>query len=319
MNIEINKSSAKLFFNSFLDKNREDSYMSVLGKVRIARNPFLLIYRFPVLFIILLCIVYAILFMPFYSRAQEQVPQHFFDDAKYFSEDKAEKLESLCLEYGEMVNANIVMLIEDGIKSGAWKGFMEDFYDSNSDELGNCALLLLDVNKKERRIEIQGYGEMEYIITDSRIEHIIDSIFDDLKAGKYYCALAAFPVLVKQYYDNGYGEDARTHTERDNETYDPYYYKKRNATPYFIICIPIALVMGGIFTGVMVVHSGGKTTANFRNYMDGNRKSLIGRYDRYTHTTTSKRRKPQQNSSHGGGGGGVSHGGSSHSGGGRSF
>lgn len=294
--------------------------MSVLGKFRITRNPFLLIYRFPVLFMLLLySFLFAIFFMPSYSRAQEQATQHFFDDAKYFSKDKAEKLESLCLEYGEIVNANIVMLIEDGIKSGGWKSFMEDFYDSNSDELGDCALLLLDVNKKERRIEIQGYGEMEYIITDSRIEHIIDSIFDDLKAGKYYRALAAFPPLVKQYYDSGYGEDARTHTERDNETYDLYYYKKRNTTLYFVLCIPIALVIGGILTGVMAVHSGGKNTTNFRNYMDGNRRNLIGRYDRYTHTTKSKRRKPQQSSSHGGGGGGVSHGGSSHSGGGRSF
>lgn len=289
-----------------LEKNRND-------------NPFFQqIHRFLIL-PALYSFLFALFFIPSYSKAQEQVSKHFFDDANYFSEEKAEKLESLCLEYGEIVNANIVILIEDGIESGGWKEFMENFYDSyGADVLGNCAMLLLDINEKERRIEIQGYGEMEYIITDSRIESIIDSIFDDLKAGKYYRALVAFPPLVKQYYDSGYGEDARKHTEEDNENYNPYYYEKKNTVLYFIVCIPIAFLFGGIFTGILVVHSGGKNTAGFRNYMDENRRNLIGRYDRYTHTTTSKRRKPQQNDNHSSGGG-VSHGGSSHSGGGRSF
>ena len=179
-------------------------------------------------------------------------------------------------------------------------------------------MLLLDVNEEERRIEIQGYGEMEYIITDARIEDIIDEIFDDLKAGKYYKALASFPVLVAQYKDMGYGQDARKHTQQDNETYDPYYYEKKNSSIYFLCCIPIALIIGGIVTAVLVVRSGGATTTTFHNYINENRRSLIGRYDRYTHTTTSKRRKPRDTTNHSGGGG-VSSGGHSHSGGGRSF
>lgn len=259
-----------------------------------------------------LTIILSIFLLPSDCKAQEQVSKHVYDHADYFSKEKLEALESLCLDFGKQADANIILLIEDGVKNGNWKAFMEDFYDTNDTNdtsLGNCAMLLLDINKEERRIEIQGYGEMEYIITDARIEIIIDEIFDDLKAGKYYKALAAFPPLVAEYQDMGYGEDARKHTLLDNKSLSP--------TFYFLCCIPIAFIIGGITTGIMVMQSGGSVTTTFHNYMDKNRRSLIGRYDRYTHTTTSKRRKPKENNNHSGGG--VSHGGHSHSGGGRSF
>lgn len=269
---------------------------------------------------IIISIITAIFCLPSFCKAQEQASRHVYDNAGCFSEKKIDQLESLCFDFGEQADANIILLIEDGVKNGGWKEFIEDFYDENAAELGSSAILLLDINKNERRIEIQGYGEMEYIITDARIEDIIDAIFQDLKAGKYYKALAAFPSLVAQYSSIGYGEDARQHTQQDNENYDPYYYKEKNTSVYFLYCIPAALVIGAVVTGIMVMQSGGSTTTTFRSYMDEDRRSLIGRYDRYTHTTTSKRRKPKENSNHGGGsGGGVSSGGHSHSGGGRSF
>lgn len=264
----------------------------------------------------------AVILVPSLCMAQEQIEQHVYDDAGYFSMAEAEELESLCLKYGEASDSNIILLIENGVENGGWKVFMEDFYDANEDVLGNAAMLLLDVNEEERRIELQGYGEMEYYISDSRIEDMIDEMIDDLKAGEYYTALASFPVMVKDYYDRGYAEDARTHTEADNESYDPYYYEKEEEAGILKICLlalPVALVIGVVGTAVMVYQSGGKDTTTFHSYMDESRRNLIGRYDRYTHTTTSKRRKPQEHNNSGGAGGGVSSGGNSHSGGGRSF
>jgi uncharacterized protein len=272
----------------------------------------------------------ALLFVflvPKYSMAQEQIENHVIDGAGYFTEDEIEELEALCLSYGEESDSNIVMLVEDGIESGGWKTYMEDYYDENAPLLGNCALLLLDVNEKERRIEIQGYGEMEYYLTDERIETVIDNMLDDLKAGDYYSALASFPAMVYRCYEYGYGEDARTHTEEDNESYDPYYYEESSGVPVFftycLMALPVALIFAGIGTFVLAHGAGGRDTTNFRSYMDNGKNGLIGRYDRYTHTTTTRRRKPQDNGGRGhsghAGGGGVSSGGHSHSGGGRSF
>lgn len=262
----------------------------------------------------------TVMLVPSLCMAQEQIERHVYDNAGYFSMAEAEELESLCLKYGEASDSNIILLIENGVENGGWKTFMEDFYDANEDVLGNAAMLLLDVNEEERRIEMQGYGEMEYYISDSRIEDMIDGMIDDLKAGEYYTALASFPVMVKDYYDHGYAEDARTHTETDNENYDPYYYEKEaGILETCLLALPVALIIGAAGTAVMVYQSGGKDTTTFRSYMDEDRRNLIGRYDRYTHTTTSRRRKPQEHDNSGGGGGGVSSGGNSHSGGGRSF
>lgn len=264
----------------------------------------------------------AVLFVPSFSMAEEQITQHIYDHAGYFSEEEAEELEELCLEYGEAADANIVLLIEDGVKNKKWKEFLEDFYDENEDALGDAALLLLDINEEERRIEIQGYGEMEYYISDRRIDGMIAQMMPDLKSGDYYAALSSFPVMVKDFYDSGYGEDARKHTEADNENYDKYYYEKEEKNPLLtsmLIAFPISLVVAGIGTFLMAHRTGGVDTTTFHSYMNEGRQNLIGRYDRYTHTTTSKRRKPQENHNSGGGGGGVSSGGNSHSGGGSSF
>lgn len=273
---------------------------------------------------LLMGIFMVVLFLPSFCMAQEQITQHIYDHAGYFSTEEAEELEELCLEYGEAADANIVLLIEDGVKNKKWKEFLEDFYDENEDALGDAALLLLDINKEERRIEMQGYGEMEYYISDSRIDDMIAKMLPDLKSGDYYTALSSFPVMVKDYYDSGYGEDARQHTEADNENYDPYYYEKEEENPLLtsmLIAFPISLVVAGVGTFLMAHRAGGADTTTFHSYMNESRQNLIGRYDRYTHTTTSKRRKPQENhnSGGGGGGGGVSSGGNSHSGGGSSF
>ncbi len=273
------------------------------------------------LFFLFFCFL-SVLWAPQPCLAQEQAEQHVYDDAGYFKKKEENQLEDLCLAYGEEIDANIVMLIEDGVENKAWKQFLEDFYDAH-ETLGDCALLLLDINEEERRIEIQGYGEMEYIITDTRIDTIIDAMIDNLSSGEYYSALIQFPTLVKRYHDMGAGSDARTHTGHDNEIYNPYYYEKEKENKIVHSCmlaLPAALLIGGIGTGIFVYNSGGKMTSTYHNYMDESRQSLIGRYDRYTHTTRSERRKPQETHSGGGGhGGGVSSGGSSHSGGGRSF
>lgn len=257
---------------------------------------------------------------PSHSLAAEQMEQHVYDYAGYFSEKEVKQLEKLCLEYGETSDANIIILIEDGVKNKAWKEYLEDFYDAHDTILGNAALLLLDVNEEERRIEIQGYGDMEFYLSDTRIDDMIDEMLPDLKAGRYGTALASFPQMVKAYYDGGYGEDARQHTQADNERYDKYYRtEEKSLLRKSLIALPISLVIAGVVTFFMAHKAGGQDTTTFHSYMNENRQNLIGKYDRYTHKTTSKRRKPQNNNSSGGGGGGVSSGGHSHSGGGSSF
>jgi len=281
-----------------------------------------ILFFFPLLFLLA---VFETLAYPFTSSvcyAQVQVEKHVRDHAEYFSEDEIVSLEAACVKYGEQSDANIVLLIEDGVPGKQWKRFLEDAYDAEDNELGDCVMVLLDINEEERRIEIQGYGAMEYIISDSRIDDIIDAIYDDLVDGDYYGALTAIPPMVYDYSIKGTASDARTHTQKDNENYDPYYYENKTNVPlFFLLAVPISFVIGGVSVAVMAYHSGGKTTTNFQSYQSPGSRGLIGRYDRYTHTTTTKRAKPKEDADGGGSshGGGISSGGNSHSGGGRSF
>jgi len=274
------------------------------------------LFLFCMLFLMAVCPQRAV------CSATEQAAVHVWDNAGFFSDDEIQDLEAICIKYGDLSEANIIFLIENGVKNKAWKEFLEKYYDANEEELGDCVEVLLDLNKEERHIEIQGYGEMEYIVSDNRIDEIINEILGDLKNGDYYDALEAIPPMVYDYYTEGRAEDARTHTQADNEkAWADNRVEKTDPAVYFLICIPIALAIGGVSVGVMAYQSGGRVTTNHRSYQDAGSRGLIGRYDRYTHTTTTRRQKPKDPPPDMGGssGGGVSSGGNSHSGGGASF
>ena len=67
-----------------------------------------------------------VMLLPVISTAQEQISQHVYDRAGYFSSEEIQQLEALCLESGENSDSNIILLIEDGVEGKQWKKFMED-------------------------------------------------------------------------------------------------------------------------------------------------------------------------------------------------
>lgn len=229
------------------------------------------------------------------------------DEAGLLTESELLELETLCRETGALYNIDIIVHTVQSIPDTR-KQFIEDYYDANDTVLTDAAILLLNMDPNDRGVEIQGYGQCEFNLSDDRIESMLDAILPYFSDGNYLGGLQEF-VSQTDYYMNVTPTVTMSHAEME---------ASENAIPH-LRNFGIALVIGAVAVVIMVFTSGSRITTNQGTYLDRNDSRILGRYDRYIRTTTTKRPKPKETSSGGSGGGGVSSGGNSHSGGGRSF
>jgi uncharacterized protein len=270
--------------------------------------------------------------------------QKVYDYYGYFTQEEMKNLEEISAEYGEEGKIDIVMIIADGLGGKTPKKYMEDFYDEMGfgydQEFGDTSMILINLEKDNRWVEIQSYGQAQYYINNDRTEYILDDVADILKNQKYYDALEEFAKQAAYYMneekgvkipsstDVGSGSSDSVPDDYGNESYDgdSDYYGEKEENIFFNTWaqLVIALVIGGVTVGVMAATSGGTVTVDNRTYLDAGNSSVVASRDDYIRTTTTRVRKPQNNDNNNSGprssgGGGVSSGGNSHSGGGRSF
>ena len=247
--------------------------------------------------------------------------QKLYDNGGILTGSEQSEIESLCDEYSQKADADIIILTENGIDTNR-KTFIEDFYDSNDTVLTDSIILLINMDPDNRGVEVQGYGQAEFNLSDSRLEKILDDITPMLKDGNYYDAMKEYVLKAEHYMNSGPDTDYQ-HTEQDNANYNENYYEDSQKAKK--INIPVLLLIsaaiGGITVGVMAYRSGGKMTVSQGTYLSEGNSRILARHDRYIRTSTTKTKRPDPSSGSSGssGGGGVSSGGSSHSGAGRSF
>lgn len=254
---------------------------------------------------------------------------HVQDLADILSSEEEEALREECSFIGEAQEIDIIILTTDYTKDTR-KAYLEEFYDSHDDVLSDAVLILVDMDPDNRGVEIQGYGQCEFSISDDRIEAILDEIVPYLSDGDYYNAFSAYIYKVDNYMSMEVGSNY-VHTEEDNLNYNENYYEDAQAEEVSFLDLTlfnllIAAVVGGISVGIMAlttIFSKSKMTTNGNTYINAKNSRVLGHWDRYIRTTTTRTPKPQNNNPHNGGsgfgGGGVSGSGHSHSGGGRSF
>lgn len=251
--------------------------------------------------------------------------EHVQDLADILTDEEEASLQEECISVGENNEIDILILTTDSVPVNR-KVYLEDFYDANDTVLTDAVLILVNMEPDNRGVEIQGYGQCEFSISDDRIEQILDEIVPYLSDGDYYGAFSSYINEVDHYMSIEATSDY-VHTEQDNLNYNENYYEDahpdkgellRKKTLFNLL---IAVIAGAVSVSVMLIHSKGEITVNSNTYLDPKNSRLLGHWDRYIRTTTTRVRKPQNNNSSGGfsGGGGVSSGGHSHSGGGRSF
>ncbi len=258
----------------------------------------MMIKRYTRSFTFLIIFILCLAFLPTTSVMAKEAPVSFVDDgANLFSEEEELKLSVKIQAIQKKYDADVVILTVEDRGPISSTRYVENYIDENCD-LGrfkeNVTILFID--KLDRYVEIQGYGNCEYFINNDRIDSILDDIEVDLHFDEYFDACTTALHEISYYYG-----------------------LNPNMLTWTWLHAVVALIIGAIVTIVMVSHSKGKVTTNSRTYLDTAHSGLVAKRDMYV--TTTVRRTRIQSSSSGGSrsGGGRSSGGRSHSGGGRHF
>ncbi|MGB8454325.1 MAG: TPM domain-containing protein [Anaerocolumna sp.] len=292
----------------------------------------------PAAFIMLL--LFAVLstgftFAPLKASAAPE-DQKVYDFYGLFSEAEVTDLEADCAKYGEEGKIDIVMVITDALQGKSRTKYLEDFYDEYgfgyNQEFGDAAIILVNMDRDDRGVEIQGYGNAEYYLNNDRIEYMLDDIAAMLSDGNYYNAMEEFAKQSAYYMNEEKGVDTTNIPSEDADSGNYYgesgyagpsdYYGEKDDNIFYntFLQLAIAVIIGAVTVGVMAANSGGRVTVHNRTYLDEQHSGVVANRDDYIRTTTTRVKKPTNNN--GGGrssGGGISSGGHSHSGGGRSF
>lgn len=193
------------------------------------------------------------------------------------------------------------------------KYFLEECTDALCDgdyAKEDMTIMLLNLDKQDRGVCIQGYGLCETRVNDIRIEYILGDVIEWFSDDEYVYGMKLFATEAAYY--------ARS---ADYSQYykDNSFKGKMHRMPWAINLLgPAGIALMGIL--LMKGSGGGKMTANGLTYIQNGISGLTAKKDDYVRTSVSRSYSPMSSGSGGSrSGGGTSRGGRSHSGGSRRF
>lgn len=252
--------------------------------------------------------------------------QFVYDYADVFTGSEEEKLQELCGKVGKELGLDLVVVTATDLGEGTDGAYLSDsaveniernyadyFYDYGGySESG--VLYLLDLDYDGIYVSTTGLG-MVYI-NDYDVEEILDAIWEEYYDYYYYDSALAFVDAVEdiveprkddgdfeeledKWYDEGYhdyGDFVAVYGSEVDEAFEETFFT-RFQNPLFTLAV--AAVIALIVVLIMCFSTSPKMTAGSRTYMKQGSFKILGRYDRFTHTTTTSH---TVSSSSGGGG-----------------
>lgn len=254
-------------------------------------------------------------------HAQEQ---RVFDDADLFTAAQEQALEDSAAALRAQMNMDVVIVTTADAKGKSARAYADDYYDDNGFGVGkrdDGVLFLIDMDNREAYIST--CGNMIDLLTDGRIDSMLDGVVPNLQQKDYAGAAQAFLSQTQTYFEAGpvYGQ-----YQYDTETGER---TDANKFPYalrIVICVAVAAIAGGITVWSVKSRYSMKTEAYTYPYRDKSALSLYVQQDRFLHQTLTSRQIPKPQSSAGSSGSSMqrssthrSSSGRSHGGGGRKF
>lgn len=142
-----------------------------------------------------------------------------FDDAGLFTGDETTKLETRIDEVRDAQNVDVAVLTVEDAEGKTAEEYADDFYDSHGLGVGEDASgLLLSIDMDNREIYISTSGYALRVLTDARIEKVLDAAYDSVADGQY--AEGALEALdsIENYLELGVPEGQYT---EEREEWEP--------------------------------------------------------------------------------------------------
>lgn len=238
------------------------------------------------------------------------------DQAGLFTLEEISQMEQLASTINQEIKGE-VFVITTTSNTESPETFSDNYLRERIGNDNNGAVLLLDMNQRE--IYLSTSGNMIDYLTDSRIDTILDSVFDQMRNENYGQAAINYLTLTQDFIKKGVPGG---HYRIDRETGKITRYKVLTGFEIFI-ALTIAFISAGIFFIFVKSRYQLKSGTYTYPFNEKSNFKLLSKEDRLVNSFVTTRRipKPPSNSGGGGGGGSTTHssGGGTFGGGGRSF
>ena len=252
-------------------------------------------------------VLFSVLFLLTVSATT--YPSRVYDEAQLLSAEEVEGLEGEIRAVKESTGLDFAVVTTDDAGGMTAREYANHFYDSNAIGAGqskNGALFLIDMDNREAYIVTNGFATN---CLNSRVQDILDEVFEYLPDGKYYESAIAF-LETSEYYIN----TNSNHYDPVSDTVTEHHFYQ---TWEIVLAILLPLVVAGAVFGIVcgLYSRTGKTVPY--PFRQQSKLDLTQAEDQFINTTVTTRRI--ESSSGGGRAGGGSGGGGGRGGGGRSF
>jgi len=216
----------------------------------------------------------------------------------------------------EKYQMNFVIVTTNDAEGKTATAYADDFYMDygfyDNEEKGG-AIFLIDMDNRELRIETA--GNMQYYLTDDRIEQVLDAGYNNLTEGQYYDCFSNLLEQTQAFIEEGVPSNQYIY---DTETGEIKRY--RSIRPIEILIAVLAALLAGGITCAAVI---GKYRLKWGTYKYPFREksslALTGKEDRFINQIVNTRHIPRNPPPSAGGGGGAGRSSTHTSGGGGSF
>lgn len=252
------------------------------------------------------------------------------DMANLFSYEQEQDLSNKSASIAKSTSINIVIVTTNFAQGKSAMEFADDYYDNlndNYDYTDDGVLFLIDMDNRE--IWLSTSGQAITLLTDNRIDNILDSAYVFLGSEDYYSSADVFLTQTEYWISLGYDDNTEKHTYWDYDS-DDYYNGHYNSPNYggrqmtagtkALISIIVALIVGAI--SCIIVKSKYKSFGSESSYRLKTALNLTDSQDIVTGKNVIHRRIHTPRPPNSSGGGSSVHrssGGHSHGGGGRKF
>lgn len=240
-----------------------------------------------------------------------------YDFSQVLTEEEKEKLKEEATILKKQINMDVVILIDslEYIDDEKNEEYAVDFYDYNDFGLDidkySGILLFRNTYSEDPYYNIYTFGEAQIYFSHDRVESILDDIYNNIHAEKYYDGFHQYLNLLKEYYDNGKSDNMKNYYV-DGNGYLKELPKKYH--PPILLAIIISSIVSGIAIAIMISKNKMIMKATQADeYIDSNSINISKKQDRFISSHTTHYTTPSSSS-----GGGGFHSSSGSSGGGHS-
>lgn len=153
---------------------------------------------------VILCCMMAVIPVMASETGQGGAEQRVYDMAGLFSDTEIADFEQTISEYRQDMKMDVVVVTTEDSEGKSTRQYADDFFEAGGFGYGDSldgVLFLIDMDNRELTLSVS--GETIRLLTDARIESILDDVYEGAASGDYVSSAEFFLEDVAAYHKKG--------------------------------------------------------------------------------------------------------------------